>query len=178
MERLKPKYQVFKETGRVNCDRHGDHSEWSLYGSSAGERQRIHCLRCARENTKAYKAGWGEKEKQRKRDLEKAYRRRDFVKTKFRSAKKSAAHRDLSFDLTLELVKDRLKEQNFCCALSGVPFASDFSNLSIDRIDSSIGYLPNNIQLVLTDLNIMKLNHPQNYFIELCRIVVKHHGPK
>lgn len=49
------------------------------------------------------------------------------------------------------------------------------SNASIDRIDSNLGYVRNNIQWVLKDINKMKNDFDQSHFIELCSKVSKLH---
>lgn len=52
----------------------------------------------------------------------------------------------------------------------------DFSGphlASIDRIDSSRGYVKGNIQWVLREINIMKQSMEDDLFINLCKIVVK-----
>lgn len=43
---------------------------------------------------------------------------------------------------------------------------------SLDRIDSSKGYIKGNIQWVHKDINKMKNNYNQAYFINLCALVV------
>lgn len=45
--------------------------------------------------------------------------------------------------------------------------------LSIDRIDSSRGYVEGNIQLVCHAVNLAKNSWPQDVFIDLCRKIVK-----
>ena len=42
---------------------------------------------------------------------------------------------------------------------------------SLDRIDSSRGYTLDNIQWVHKDLNKMKTNYPNDYFIKMCKYV-------
>lgn len=45
---------------------------------------------------------------------------------------------------------------------------------SVDRIDSSKDYLPGNIQMVLSVVNLMKNDLPHDAFIEMCRQVATH----
>ena len=47
-------------------------------------------------------------------------------------------------------------------------------NASLDRIDSSKGYVKGNVQWVDRRINIMKLNHTHDDFIKLCKLVTKH----
>ena len=62
------------------------------------------------------------------------------------------------------------------CALTGLPLviSEDRSNTaSIDRIDSTKGYVPKNVQFVHKDINMMKRIYSQDYFIELCLLVTQ-----
>ena len=95
----------------------------------------------------------------------------------------SAKERELPFDITIEYAWDKFIEQDKKCALSGVDielFDSPVygrNTASIDRIDNSLGYTKSNIQWVHKDVNMMKLNHDQDYFIKLCRAVAKNKQP-
>jgi len=42
---------------------------------------------------------------------------------------------------------------------------------SLDRIDSSKGYIKGNVQWIHKDVNIMKNKFNQEYFIEMCKLV-------
>jgi hypothetical protein len=42
---------------------------------------------------------------------------------------------------------------------------------SLDRIDSSFGYIEGNVQWVHKDINIIKLDYDQDYFIKICSAV-------
>lgn len=72
--------------------------------------------------------------------------------------KKSHDRADLSLDYLVEL----WDSQEGLCAVSGVPMThmrgkgKVMTNVSIDRIDSDIGYVRGNIQLVCYVVNIMK----------------------
>lgn len=58
------------------------------------------------------------------------------------------------------------------CALSGLPIGwaevGSLHTASIDRIDSKVGYLKENVQLLHKDVNMMKQSFSQDYFIEMC----------
>jgi hypothetical protein len=47
---------------------------------------------------------------------------------------------------------------------------------SVDRIDSSKGYIKGNVQWVHKTINKMKWGYSQGEFIEFCEAVVKHKG--
>lgn len=49
---------------------------------------------------------------------------------------------------------------------------------SLDRIDSSKGYVLGNIQWVHKDINKMKLDYDQDYFIDICRRIAEYNSLK
>lgn len=87
------------------------------------------------------------------------------------------AGREFSIDVCdLEALYDK---QRGICALTGetltlpVKASGDFSyNVSIDRVDSKLGYTVCNIQLVTKEVNIHKFDMSNEAFVELCRKVV------
>ena len=64
-----------------------------------------------------------------------------------------------------------LEEQNFKCAISGVPISFTEKTASLDRIDSALPYSKTNIQWVHKDINVMKNAYDVKYFISMCRII-------
>ena len=91
---------------------------------------------------------------------------------------RNAKRRDIEVDITAAIAWDIFIKQNRKCALTGklLVFSKtkkEFVNqtASLDRIDSSKGYIKNNIQWVHKDINRMKQSYPQDYFIEMCGLV-------
>ena len=78
-------------------------------------------------------------------------------------------------EITVEDAWNLFLEQDRKCALSGekleISNTHKYNTASIDRIDSSKGYVLGNIQWVHKHINFMKYTHTQDYFIELCRKV-------
>ncbi len=87
----------------------------------------------------------------------------------------SATHRSLEWDITIEDVALILFEQFSRCALSGVEISAkgDLKTItaSIDRIDNSIGYTKENIQLVHKKINMMRGTLTVEEFIDFCKSV-------
>ena len=111
----------------------------------------------------------------------------NFTKTTYWYFKNNAKRRNISWseELTIEYLYELLLKQNKKCALTGLDIdltesrnnsnvAFEFMTASLDRIDSSKGYEPNNVQWVHKDINRMKWAFPQNEFIEMCQLVVNH----
>lgn len=81
----------------------------------------------------------------------------------------------LSFEITIKDAWELFVLQNKQCALTGLPlnFGKN-KTASLDRIDSAIGYVKNNIQWVHKKINLMKQSLSQEEFINFCRLVSKH----
>jgi hypothetical protein len=92
----------------------------------------------------------------------------------FSKLKRDAATREISFDITIEDINDKYEQQDMRCALSGIPVLFGI-NASVDRIDSDKGYTKDNIQIVLSVVNIMKRDIPEDLFIMLCKNIAERH---
>lgn len=88
--------------------------------------------------------------------------------------------RNLNFTITKEYVWNLFEAQHGKCALTGMDIILDVGSktknqtASLDRIDSSKGYVSGNVQWVHKDVNSMKMDFSERYFLELCRKVVEH----
>ena len=80
--------------------------------------------------------------------------------------------RDIPFNITIDDVSQLWEKCEGQCALTGRPLVlTNFvarGTASVDRIDSSLGYEPDNIQFVHKWINRMKGSMSQQQFIELC----------
>lgn len=79
----------------------------------------------------------------------------------------------LPFDLTERFVFSLFKKQNGLCAISNLPLILG-NNASLDRIDSSKGYIKGNVQWVDKYVNLAKGHLSEDFFIQLCRRVANH----
>jgi hypothetical protein len=84
--------------------------------------------------------------------------------------KNGANIRGISYKLTEEYLNDLWVNSNGRCSISGINISIG-KDASLDRVDSSIGYIPGNVQWVHKDINRMKNNIDQERFIELCHAV-------
>ena len=106
---------------------------------------------------------------------------KDLSGTYWHRVQVGAKRRDLEFSITLEYAWDLYIDQNKKCKLSGIDininsnFSTDWGShtASLDRIDSTKGYIIGNIQWVHRDINQIKWNYSEDYFIELCHAVAK-----
>lgn len=91
--------------------------------------------------------------------------------------RKSRSKIKKKLDITIEYIWELFLKQDRKCALSGerlflpqngTNFELKRSNASIDRIDSSLGYIEGNVQWVTKKVNIMKNIFTQEEFIRIC----------
>lgn len=95
-----------------------------------------------------------------------------------RGANGLKGRKPIEFEITIEYIWDLFLKQNRKCALSGLPIwfpntttQTQSKTASLDRIDSSKGYVMGNVQWVHKDINKMKNSFSQEYFIMLCNAV-------
>lgn len=100
----------------------------------------------------------------------------------FNRIKDGAKLRQLDFDITIEYIWNLFLQQNRKCALSKLSLKFDTTSrhhnirkknttASLDRIDSSKGYIEGNIQWVHKTVNRMKMDLNEIDFFELCNAI-------
>ena len=89
----------------------------------------------------------------------------------FSKTKRNAKLRNIDFNISLEYLDELFKNQNFKCKLSGLLLTD--KDFSLDRVDSNLGYVEGNVQWVHKDINMMKKDYDQNYFISICDLISK-----
>lgn len=94
------------------------------------------------------------------------------------SLKRGAKERNLEFSITIEYAWEIYQKQNGLCKLSNLPIGLDYRDsnkkekeASLDRIDSSKGYIEGNIQWIHKTINYMKMDLDQKEFIRLCKLI-------
>lgn len=85
----------------------------------------------------------------------------------FNKLKKSAENRKITWEITLD---EMFENFNGSCAMTGWDISLKYSDqtASLDRIDSSKGYVRGNIQWVHTMVNMSKNKFDSTKFIEMC----------
>jgi hypothetical protein len=96
-----------------------------------------------------------------------------------------AKKRRLKFDgigLSKQWLFSLYLKQNKKCALTGLSIAFAETNIghdkgessaSLDRIDSSMGYVQENVQWVHKDVNMMKQGFSEDYFKSICKAICR-----
>lgn len=92
--------------------------------------------------------------------------------------------KEIEFSITKEYIWGLYLAQDKKCALTGLELHIQFRSqryssdnhehtASLDRIDSSLGYIDGNVQWVHKDVNMMKRTYDQDYFIKMCKLVAE-----
>lgn len=115
----------------------------------------------------------------------------DLSATFFAEIKKHASRRKIEFNVTIEYLWNLYLKQDKKCALSGLDISFGESILkkeakksryrinrilctvSLDRIDSNIGYIEGNVQWVTKPVNLMKYTLSQTAFINMCKLIAE-----
>jgi len=97
--------------------------------------------------------------------------------SKWSGIRAAAKRRGLAFEVTIKEAWELFERQNRKCALTDLDIGfgktyTEGNTASLDRIDSSKGYILGNIQWVHKDVNKMKMDISMPRFLELCRLVV------
>jgi hypothetical protein len=84
--------------------------------------------------------------------------------------KTNALLRGIAWDVSFDYIAELLIEQDFKCSLTGwdIHAMEINSPASLDRIDSSLGYIQGNLQWVTSRVNMMKQQYTQQDFIDVC----------
>ena len=100
--------------------------------------------------------------------------------SKWSSIKRRGTEKNLPFDIDIKYIWDLFLKQDRKCAITGeiIKFNKTLRNCdgaaSLDRIDSSKGYVKGNVQWVHKCINFMKLDMSEEVFFEWCKKVVLH----
>lgn len=103
------------------------------------------------------------------------YRQNHFLAYKLKTAKSSAKRRGLEFNLQLsDLTIPKL------CPLLEIPIVQEGgttpNTASIDRIDSQLGYISGNVQVISYKANTMKSNATREELITFAKNILKMYG--
>lgn len=96
------------------------------------------------------------------------------IRLRIKTSKRSATVRGLGFDIDFAYVKRIYQNQEGKCFYTGemlTTASNDDTCLSIDRVDSSYGYMKGNIVLSGWHANRMKQDLPLSEYVRLCGVI-------
>jgi len=106
----------------------------------------------------------------------------DLAGQKFANLKNGAKRREIPFDISIQYAWDLFVAQKKLCVLTGLPitlapndYSTGASTASLDKIDSSKGYVVGNVQWVHVAINLMKQTFSNEDFVKWCHAVSDYH---
>lgn len=103
------------------------------------------------------------------------------VTTFLRTCKHSALKRNNEFSLTRKMLLDMWEKQDGICVYTGIEMTTQPNfpySVSVERINSNVGYTKENTVLVCNAINKMKTDLDPVLFFEMCSVVTKFLGDK
>ena len=109
-----------------------------------------------------------------------AFKRTKSVRSYLQYLRSKAVQRKKGLEvISIDALELLWATQNGKCALTGWPMTMELANgvvptnCSLDRVDSTQGYVVGNVQLVCRAANVAKSNLTQNDFVHLCKAVLE-----
>lgn len=137
------------------------------------------CKTCAKETSFQYYLANAERIKKNVSDyarLRAPKFSRD-VESRLRNLRTKARNRkNKEFDFPESYLLDLWEKQSGRCAYTRLPLiatANQPNTISLDRVDSSKGYVVGNLQLVCAAVNKMKQEYDENMFLLFCQLVTQ-----
>lgn len=157
------------------CNEYKDINEFSANGSKSRVRngRRYICRQCGTTRQKKHNKALPDEQK-----LDKCLRWR------WLGAKDRSKRNNIDFSLTFEDIKNLWITQNGICALSGIKMTYELqngrtpTNVSIDKIDHTKGYIAGNVQLVCMACNQIKSDLSEEEMYQFCKKIVEHYESK
>lgn len=165
--KLLPKIKIL-EKKCTKCKKRKNIIEFSVRNSNK-DGHHTKCKECANKE-------WSKRNSGKENTID------SLIKTSIKYAKKRAKKKGLEFNLTKEFIYKLYEKQEGFCALSGIKMEHKSGhekyrinpyNLSIDRIDSTQGYIQSNIQFTCGIINVMKNQMDQDEFIKICKQIAQ-----
>jgi hypothetical protein len=101
----------------------------------------------------------------------------NFIKAKIKNCHQRR-NWNIPVEITFNDVIGIYNKQEGKCYYSGrqmVPFTNNSCSISIERLDSDIGYIPENIVLCCTMVNYMKQEYEMELFLQFCNDISRKH---
>lgn len=107
---------------------------------------------------------------------------KEITRSFFHHIEDSAKRREIEFSVSIEYLQEIWEKQNRKCAISGLALIMETrqrlkikATASLDRIDSSKGYIEGNVWWVHKHVNIAKNSFPLSEFIEMCNNITDYY---
>ena len=149
------------------CKMCGEVNEEMFYSNNKSR-----CKKCISSNSK-YQL-MNDNEKNDYKDKLKVWRGDNLIRVRVSGAKHRAVRKGIIFDITDDDIIDKLNEQDNKCYISKVPLSfneNDWYGMSLDRLDSNLGYTKENTIIVTKFVNTSKNNLSLDEYVRLMKEV-------
>lgn len=138
-----------------------------------------HCQYCGEEDPSKFAPRTTKTCRKCQQKINKEHRQEDIYNFLFQKAKSGYKNRPNipEFSITKEDIENTWIKQNKLDYYTGLSI-DDFTDMSVDRIDSSKGYTPENICITSIQCNIAKNDYTESDFVKMCYQVAKHYYKK
>ncbi len=105
---------------------------------------------------------------------QKKWRSKNILHYRVESAKHRAIKNNLEFEITDQIIKEKIETQEGLCYISKQPLSyneNDWNSLSLDRLDSNLGYTIQNTIVVTKFVNNSKNNLSLDEYLNLIKLV-------
>lgn len=160
--------------GKLLCHNCGKYKDVNCFNHNPDARLRdFHttiCTKCRVERNRQFESV--------REDSSKLHK---ILNSRLLSARDRAKRHNWQFDLTLDYLFQLWEQQSGICALSGINMTytrfngRTHTNVSIDRIDPTKGYVKGNIQLVCMACNQIKSDMTDSQMYDFCKRIVNHY---
>lgn len=158
-----------------SCYRYLPENDFSCNGgeSIVRNKRRYICRECYKKH-----------QQERNKNLDDQKRLLKILKWRFLGARDRAKRHNIEFSITEKDLIELWKEQEGLCALTKIPMTYTLqegrnnTNISIDRIDSTKGYIKDNIQLVCMAVNQMKSDLTMPELVFFCKNIIDNYENK
>jgi len=102
---------------------------------------------------------------------------KDSIETVFKNSKKNSTYRKIDFTISLDRVKDLWEKSGGKCAYTGESLTfskGDLMRATLDRLDSSLGYIDGNVVWCSYAANVMKGPNSVDVFRKLADLISRH----
>ena len=170
---------------KVKCEHCGKSYEIKTgeFNRKVKKKQRFFCSLscCGKANVGNFSEEWNNSEENKEHLRRQAGNRKDDL-SPFRFVMKCCKQRGRELDLTLEDLQEQWQKQNGVCPYLNLPLVlplhtgkHDKSNpnlvASLDRRDSSKGYVKGNVQFISVTLNFAKNKHDESVLLNLLQLI-------
>jgi hypothetical protein len=104
---------------------------------------------------------------------QKGWRIKNIIRYRVLSAKHRAIRNGLVFEINDDIIKEKIESQQGLCYISKQPFSymeNDWNSLSLDRLDSNLGYTQDNTIIVTKFVNNSKTNLSLDEYTNLIKL--------